>query len=124
MKFQIKPMSCENREVIYLFECPCDLQCVGRTLHKLKTRLKGHIYNIKIGLETRNIAVYFKRVHICSPKGLKFQGIDNKSNSWGGGEQVKNINQFKTGPFSPKLSPCTFSSNGFESYKVLLRSII
>ncbi|OCU02648.1 hypothetical protein XELAEV_18008412mg [Xenopus laevis] len=100
-------ITCETVNVVYLLECPCKKQYVGRTTRKLKLRIGEHIRNIKNGLKTHrgtltkgrtftNVSEHFLRCHNNDPSGLRVIGISNKVKNWRGGDNVQIISQEET----------------------------
>ena len=94
--------------MIYVLECPCGLQYVGRTMRKLKVRVQEHINNIKKGMETHGVPLHFKHVHKMDPKGLKFTGVAHVKKHWRGGSYENKIDQtevewiYNMGSLQPK----------------------
>lgn len=69
-------ISCYSTHIVYLHECTCVKQYMGRTTRRLRDRLRGHIYNIRRGYKHHSLSVHFRRVHPRNPKNMKFVGID------------------------------------------------
>lgn len=84
-------ITCNTTGVVYMLECPCGLQYVGRTIRALKTRLYEHCYNIRKGLET-----HYKLVHGSDPSSLKFWGIDKVKHSWRGDLKIRSISRLES----------------------------
>ncbi|MEE6521975.1 hypothetical protein FKM82_020351 [Ascaphus truei] len=83
--FKIKQyMNCHTEYVIYLLECPCGLQYVGKTKRAIKTRILEHLSNIRRGVLTHSVSKHFALFHNSSTKGLKFTGIENVLQHWRG----------------------------------------
>ncbi|OCT65597.1 hypothetical protein XELAEV_18041835mg [Xenopus laevis] len=103
-----KLITCDSVNVVYLLECPCKKQYVGRTTKKLKLRIAEHIRNIKKGLKTHrgrftnlvnrphSVSEHFSLFHNSDPSGLKFMGIAHKVKTWRGGNNVQIISQEET----------------------------
>ncbi|OCT75864.1 hypothetical protein XELAEV_18031051mg [Xenopus laevis] len=64
-------ITCDTINVVYLLECPCKKQYIGRTKH-------------------------FSLHHNNDPSGLRFTGIAHKIKSWRGGNNVQIISQEET----------------------------
>ncbi|OCT92849.1 hypothetical protein XELAEV_18015915mg, partial [Xenopus laevis] len=82
--------------VIYLLQCPCNLQYIGRTGRCLKTRIGEHMNNIKKGILTHSVSAYFKSHHNSDPSLLTFAGIIHKRTHWRGSDIIKSISQEQT----------------------------
>lgn len=49
-------LDCSSTFVIYMLECPCNLQYVGRTTMALRTRINKHRHNVSNGLINHNVS--------------------------------------------------------------------
>ncbi|XP_075452819.1 uncharacterized protein LOC142493147 [Ascaphus truei] len=95
--FEIRSfINCKSNFCIYLLECPCKLQYVGRTGRPLKRRFVEHVYNIKNGLETHSVSNHFKLHHNQSPEGLTCIGIDCPKVGIRGGDRLQRVSQQET----------------------------
>uniref|UniRef100_A0A8C5WHQ7 Reverse transcriptase domain-containing protein n=1 Tax=Leptobrachium leishanense TaxID=445787 RepID=A0A8C5WHQ7_9ANUR len=75
-KIQMKEaLNCCSKSVIYLLECPCGLQYIGRTKRAFNIRVSEHVRNIKKSYENHSVSLHFKIRHGSSPLGLKFMAI-------------------------------------------------
>ncbi|OCT70275.1 hypothetical protein XELAEV_18037196mg [Xenopus laevis] len=84
-------ITCNSNNVIYLLQCPCNLQYIGRTNRHLKIRIGEHMNNIKKGLMTHCVSAHFKVHHNPDPSLLKFIGIALKKTHWRGGDIVNAV---------------------------------
>lgn len=66
----------------YLLECVCRLQYVGRTIRKLRIRLREPIANIKKGLPYNSLSEHFRKYHNKDLSYLKVCAIDKKEKHW------------------------------------------
>lgn len=79
-KYQFKDLiTCSTVGVVYMLECECGLQYIGRTSRALHVRVGEHSINIKKGLKTHSVSRHFRMCHHRDPKGLKFWGIKKVS---------------------------------------------
>ncbi|OCT84259.1 hypothetical protein XELAEV_18022408mg [Xenopus laevis] len=96
-KFDIKCfINCNSSNVIYLLECPCKLQYIGRTGRNLKTRIREHINNIRKGVSTHSVSAHFKSHHNSDPSLLTFTGITKKMTHWRGSNIINQISREET----------------------------
>lgn len=72
LKTQVTPT-----HAVYVLECPCQQQYVGRTTRGLKIRIGEHINNIKKGFEKHSVSRHFKVKLKKDPSLLTFYGIEN-----------------------------------------------
>ncbi|XP_044142417.1 uncharacterized protein LOC122932203 [Bufo gargarizans] len=63
-------LTCNTSRVIYLIQCPCKRQYIGRTKRPMKTRLAEHIANIRKGYDKHCLAKHFRDVHNKDPSNL------------------------------------------------------
>lgn len=82
-------ITCDSMNVIYLIQCPCGLNYIGRTCRKLKTPIREHWRNIRLGLSTHNLSTHYKIKHNQDPKGSKFWAIETVR-KWWRGENIDN----------------------------------
>ncbi|OCT89306.1 hypothetical protein XELAEV_18017926mg [Xenopus laevis] len=96
-EFNIKTiLTCNSKNIIYLLQCPCNLQYIGRTNRTLKIRIREHMNNIKKGLLTHSVSAHFKTHHNSDPSLLKFMGIAQKKKHWRGNDIVQAISREET----------------------------
>lgn len=85
--------SCATQGVIYLLQCPCNLQYVGKTKRAFKVRLGEHIRNIKNGLPTHSVSDHFLKHHNRDPTKLWYSIIDVVRLNWRGGNPDRQLAQ-------------------------------
>lgn len=60
-RYQIEGLiTCTSVGVVYMLECDCSLQYVGRTSRALHVRVGEHISNIKRGVKTHSVSRVFR----------------------------------------------------------------
>lgn len=69
-------ITCFTEGVVYLNQCPCGLQYVGRTKRPLSVRLNEHITNIKSGFLKHSVSKHYILVHNKDRSRTIFMGID------------------------------------------------
>lgn len=89
-------LTCNSRGVIYLIECPCKKQYVGRTKRALKVRIAEHVGNIKKGYEKHSLSSHFKTTHSQDPTGLTFTALEKVENDWRGGDYIKKMSRIES----------------------------
>lgn len=62
-----KLLTCNSDNVLYVIQCPCGKQYIGRTKRLLKTRIAEHVANIKKGHEKHTLSRHFKYHHNLEP---------------------------------------------------------
>ena len=93
-EYTIKQLvTCDTEGVIYMLECECGLQYVGRTSRALHIRVGEHISCIKRGVRTHSVSKHFRQYHDRNPKGLKFWGIEKVSKHWRGGHFIRQLSR-------------------------------
>ena len=86
-------ISCHTEGVVYVLQCTCNLQYVGRTKRPLMVRIKEHIKNILKGFDKHSVTRHFAEVHHKDPRHLSFWAIDKFKKPWRGAHLVRNISQ-------------------------------
>lgn len=104
--------TCNTKNVVYLIQCPCGLRYVGRTSTKLKTRIREHWRNIRIGLHTHNLSIHYKLKHNQNPSGSLFWIVEVVKGWWRGENPENKLNK-KKGEWSYKLG--TLAPGGLNS---------
>ena len=90
----IKPfITCATEGVVYLLQCPCGLQYVGRTKRALSVRLNEHISNILAGYLNHSVSKHYRLVHNRDPSKTIFLGIDRYAPHWRGSALVRSISK-------------------------------
>ena len=93
-EYNIKQLiTCDTIGVVYMLECDCGLQYIGRTSRPLHVRLAEHVNNIKQGKTTHNVSRHFKQFHHKNPKGLRFWGIEKVNRHWRGGNFIRQLSK-------------------------------
>lgn len=94
--FDIRPcITCASTGVVYLLQCPCGLQYVGRTKRPLQVRLNEHITNIKTGFKNHSVSKHYLLVHNRDPSNTLFLGIDKFKPNWRGSHLVREISKME-----------------------------
>lgn len=79
----IKDFICCNTEgAVYVLECSCGLQYVGRTKRPLRVRIKEHVKNIINGYDKHCVSKHFLTCHNKDPTHLTFWGIIPYTRHW------------------------------------------
>ena len=91
---EVKPfITCSSKGVVYLLQCPCGLQYVGRTKRELKIRLNEHIAKIRNGFPNHSVSRHYDLVHHRNPEGTLFVGIDKYKPNWRGSSLTREISK-------------------------------
>lgn len=69
-------ITCFTTGVVYLLQCPCGLQYVGKTKRALQMRLNEHINNIIKSFKNHSVWKHYAAVHNRDPSNTLFWGID------------------------------------------------
>lgn len=115
-------IGCNTEGAVYVLECSCGLQYVGRTKRLSRIRIKEHVQNIQNGIDKHSVSRHFAKFHNKNPNYLKFWGIVPYSRPWRGGHKVRTLNQleskwiFSMYTFVPKGLNIEFDLNCFLSY--------
>lgn len=81
--YKLKDFStCNTEGVIYIIECPCGKRYIGRTCRKLKTRIREHWRNIRLGILTHNLSTHYKEYQ--KPEGSSFWVLEVVRPWWRG----------------------------------------
>lgn len=95
--YTAKPLiTCSTTHVVYLLQCPCGLQYVGRTTSALSIRLNEHISNITKGFKNHSVSRHYDLVHNRDPRGTLFVGIDHFVPHWRGRLKVRELSRMET----------------------------
>ncbi|XP_075450940.1 uncharacterized protein LOC142492137 [Ascaphus truei] len=86
-------ISCKSTHVVYLLQCPCGYQYIGRTKRYLRIRILEHARNIKLGLEHHSVSRHFKNKHNCDSSLLKYIGIQIVNIGRRGGDRDKMLSK-------------------------------
>ncbi|XP_044132751.1 olfactory receptor 1009-like [Bufo gargarizans] len=79
--------------VIYLVQCPCSRQYIGRTKRALRVRISEHIANIKKGYLKHSLSRHFKEAHGQDPTGLTFVALEKIDKHWRGGNHIERMSR-------------------------------
>ena len=122
LEYPIKQLiTCDTIGVVYMLECECGLQYVGRTSRALHVRVGEHISNIKRGIRSHSVSKHFRQCHQRNPKGLKFWGIEKVTKHWRGGHYIRQLSRresywiYETKVSSPAGLNVEFDLNCFIS---------
>lgn len=95
--YQIREhLSCNSMDVIYLLQCPCQKQYVGRTKRLLKTRISEHMENITKGYELHTVSKHFKEHHNSELSLLTFTAFERIKRHWRGGNHIENMSSVES----------------------------
>lgn len=89
-------ISCHTEGVVYVLQCTCNLQYVGRTKRPLMVRIREHIQNIKKGFPKHSVSKHFALVHDKNPAHLTFWAIEKYKKHWRGAHMVRSISQIES----------------------------
>ena len=82
---KIKPfITCSTEGIVYLLQCPCGLQYIGRTKRPLSVRLNEHITNILNGFANHSVSKHYLLSHNKDPSKTFFGGLTNIPHTGGG----------------------------------------
>lgn len=88
-------ITCSTEGVVYLLQCPCGLQYVGRTKRPLSVRLNEHITDIKNGFLKHSVSKHYLTAHDKNPAQTIFLGIYKFSPQWRGSSLVRGISRLE-----------------------------
>lgn len=92
--YEVEPfITCSTEGVVYLIQCPCGLQYIGRTKRAIRVCLNEHIGNIRRGFDKHSVLKHYDRVHTRDPSNTLFRGIDKYRPHWRGSSLVKDISK-------------------------------
>lgn len=89
-------ITCNTTGVVFVLECDCGLQYIGRTSRPLSIRIAEHVNNIKKGLKTHNVSKHFRNFHNRDPRCLKFWGLERVNKHWRGGKFIHQLSQHES----------------------------
>lgn len=110
-----------TRGVVYMLECSCGLQYIGRTSRPLSVRVGEHVNNLKKGLRTHSVSKHIRQCHDRDPRCLTFWGIERVDRYWRGGNYIRHISQresfciFEAKVLTPEGLNVNFDLNCFIS---------
>lgn len=85
--------TCGTQGVVYLLQCPCNLQYVGKTKTAFKIRVGEHIRNIKNGIITHSVSDHFSKFHNKDPTKPWYSIIEVVRVNWRGGNPERLLSQ-------------------------------
>lgn len=88
-------VTCSTLGVVYLLQCPCGLQYIGRTKRPLSVRLNEHITNILTGFRNHSVSKHYRLVHNRDPSNTLFLWIDRYKPHWRGSSMVREISRLE-----------------------------
>lgn len=81
--FSIEPfITCFTVGVVYMFQCLCGLQYVGRIKRPLQVCLNEHINNIRKDFSKHSVSKHYLTAHNRDPSNTIFLGIDKYKPYW------------------------------------------
>lgn len=89
-------ITCSTQYVVYLIQCPCSKQYIGRTKRELHVRLSEHVANIKRGFTKHNLSRHYAKYHNKKLQGTLFLAIDRVRPHWRGTNMVRSISRLET----------------------------
>lgn len=96
VEFEIKQfITCSTERVVYLLQCPCGLQYVGRTKRPLSVMLNEHVTNILTGFPKHPVSRHYLEAHNQNPAKTIFLGIDKYTPHWRGGSLIRGISSLE-----------------------------
>lgn len=84
-------ITCSSMDVVYLLQCPCRLQYIGRTRQSMQVCVGEHITNIKNGFRFHSVSKHYAIHHNRNPANTLFLGIDKFSAHWRGSSLVREL---------------------------------
>lgn len=112
-------ISCRTEGVVYMLQCPCTLQYIGRTKRPMWKRIQEHIQNIRNVFLKHSVSRHFLQCHNKNPVGLKFWAIDKYKPHWRGSHRVRELSKcesrwtFEVGTLLPMGFNIDFDFNCF-----------
>lgn len=89
-------ISCRTEGVVFILECSCSLQYIGRTKRPLWKRLRVHVQNIKPGFQKHSVSRHFAEVHRKNPTELKFWAIEKHKPHWIGSHKIRELSKMES----------------------------
>lgn len=114
-------ISCRTEGVVYVLQCSCSLQYIGRTKRPMWKRIREHIQNIKKSFPKHNVSRHFAMHHNSDPKQLKFWAIQKYKPHWRGSNKIRELSKseskwiFQMGTLAPNGLNIEFDLNCFIS---------
>ena len=93
-EYNIKDLiTCRTEGVVYVLECSCSLQYVGRTKRPMWKRIREHVQNIQKAFPKHNVSRHFDLCHHNNPKEMKFWAIAKYTPHWRGSHKVRELSK-------------------------------
>lgn len=114
-------ISCRTEGVVYVLQCTCLLQYIGRTKRPLWKRIREHIQNIRSGYPKHSVSRHFALHHNKDPTHIKFWAIDKYKPHWRGSNKIRELSKsesrwiFEMCTLSPRGLNIDFDLNCFIS---------
>lgn len=114
-------ISCRTEGVVYVLQCSCSLQYIGRTKRPMWKRIREHIQNIKKAFPKHSVSKHFAMHHNSDPTDLKFGVIQRYKPHWRGSNKIRELGKneskwiFEMGTLAPKGLNIEFDINCFIS---------
>ena len=89
-------ITCSSDHVIYLIQCPCTKQYIGRTKREVHVRLEEHVGNIRRGYPKHNLSKHYDICHKRNLEGTLFVPIVKLQPHWRGINKVRSISRIET----------------------------
>lgn len=89
-------LTCNSTDVIYVLECPCRKQYIGRTKRPLKKRIAEHMANIRKGYMLHSVSRHYKERHNSDPSTLHFCALEKVHRGWRGGNHIYNMSRLES----------------------------
>ena len=89
-------ISCHTKGVVYLLQCECNYQYVGRTIRTAAIRIGEHLTNIHKAFPGHSVSQHFAQCHRKNPKRLKIIVIEKYTPHWRGSNLRRSISRRET----------------------------
>lgn len=89
-------ITCTTEYVVYMIQCPCLKQYIGRTKRALHVRLSEHVGNIRRGFSKHNLSQHYAKYHDKNIKGTLFVPLAKLQCHWRGTNKVRAIARLET----------------------------
>uniref|UniRef100_A0A8C5QN04 GIY-YIG domain-containing protein n=1 Tax=Leptobrachium leishanense TaxID=445787 RepID=A0A8C5QN04_9ANUR len=89
-------INCNTTNVVYLLQCGCGAQYIGKTKRKLKERIYEHFYNIRKCSDKHSVSRHCCKCPLFSFATFSWLGIEKVKLNWRGGDGAKALSQAET----------------------------